>query len=280
MNLLQGAHEANIHSVVASLPKQLPSRLTTLQKACPEATYAANPFACPPGSKVGSATVSTPVLPDHLTGPAYLVSHGGAAFPDLDLLLEGDGVRVILNGTTQIKNGITTSTFGSIPDVPVTSFVLDLPQGPNSALAVNGEAFCTQTLTMPTTITAQSGTVIKQETNVGVAGCTGGKGKTRFKILSKKIVHNKLVVRVQTFAPGRISIKSRYLRTTFKHVGKAGKFTIKAPLSHKGVKGQRAHKLKFKARVGFLPKNKAEAISAVFTRVGFKHKSKGKKKHK
>jgi hypothetical protein len=280
VNLLQGAHEANIHSVVASLPKQLPSRLTTLQKACPEATYAANPFACPPGSKVGSATVATPVLPDHLTGPAYLVSHGGAAFPDLDLLLEGDGVRVIVNGTTQIKNGITTSTFGSIPDVPVTSFVLDLPQGPNSALAVNGKEFCTQTLTMPTTITAQSGAVIKQETNVGVANCTGGKGKTRFKILSKKVVHNKLVVRVQTFAPGRISIKSRYLRTTFKRIGKAGKFTIKAPLSRKGRKGQSAHKLKFKARVGFLPKNKAEAISAVFTRVGFKHRAKGKKKHK
>ncbi|HEX3434013.1 MAG TPA: hypothetical protein VHT25_08135 [Solirubrobacteraceae bacterium] len=278
VNLLQGMHEANIRSVVASLPKQLPSRLTTLQKACPEATYAANPFSCPPGSKVGTATVSTPVLPDHLTGPAYLVSHGGAGFPDLDLLLEGDGVRVILNGNTQIKGGITTSTFGSIPDVPVTSFVLDLPQGPNSALAVNGKEFCTQTLIMPTTITAQSGTVIKQETNVGVANCTGGKGKTRFKILSKKIVHNKLVVRVQTFAPGRISIKSRYLRTTFKRVAKAGKFTIKAPLSRKGRKAQSARKLKFKARVGFLPKNKAEAISAVFTGVGFKHKAKGKKR--
>jgi hypothetical protein len=280
INLLQGAHEANIRSVVASLPKQLPSRLTTLQKACPEATYAANPFACPPGAKVGTATVATPVLPGKLTGPAYLVSHGGAAFPDLDLLLEGSGVRVILNGTTQIKNGITTSTFGTIPDVPVTSFVLDLPQGANSALAVNGKEFCTQTLTMPTTITAQSGKVIKLQTNVGVAGCTGGKGKTRFKILSKKIVHNKLVVRVQNFAPGRISIKSRYLRTTFKRVAKAGKFTIKAPLSRKGRKAHSARKLKFKARVGFLPKNKAEAISAVFTGVGFKHKHKGKGKGK
>jgi hypothetical protein len=279
VNLLQGVHEANIHSVVAELPKSLPSRLTTLQKACPEATYTANPFSCPAGSKVGSATVTTPVLPQPLKGPAYLVSHGGAAFPDLDLLLEGDGgVRVILEGNTDIKNGITKSTFASIPDVPVSSFVLDLPQGANSVFTAIGGALCSQTLIMPTTITAQSGTVIKQNTNVGVEGCTGGKGKTRFKILSKKIVKNKLVVRVQTYAPGRVSLKSRYLRTTYKHFAKAGKFTIKAPLSRKGIKGQRAHKLKFRARVGFYPKSKAEAISAAFTNVGFKHNAKKHKK--
>jgi hypothetical protein len=279
VNLLQGVHEANLRSVVAELPKSLPSRLTTLQKACPEATYVANPFSCPSGSKVGSATVTTPVLPQPLKGPAYLVSHGGAAFPDLDLLLEGDGgVRVILEGNTDIKNGITKSTFASIPDVPVSSFVLDLPQGPNSVLTAIG-TLCTQSLLMPTTLTAQSGTVIKQSTNVGVEGCTGkGKGTTRFKILSKKIVKNKLVVRVQTFAPGRVSLKNRYLRTTYKHFAKAGKFTIKAPLSRKGVKAQRARKLKFNARVGFYPKSKREDISVAFTKVGFKHKAKKRKK--
>jgi hypothetical protein len=278
VNLLQGAHEANIKSVVAELPKSLPSRLTTLQKACVAATYEANPYSCPAASKVGSATVTTPVLPQPLKGPAYLVSHGGEAFPDLDLLLEGDGgIRVILESKTDIKGGITKSTFGSIPDVPVSSFVLDLPEGANSALTAVG-ALCTQTLAMPTTITAQSGAVIKQNTPIAVGGCTGhGKGKTRLKILSKKIKHNKLVLRVQTFAPGRVSVKNRNLRTTFKKFAKAGKFTIKVPLSRKGVNGQRAHKLKFKARVGFLPKSKAESISVLFTRVGFRHK---KHKHK
>ncbi|HEY1450865.1 MAG TPA: hypothetical protein VGF47_07915 [Solirubrobacteraceae bacterium] len=280
VNLLQGAHESNIRSVVAELPKSLPSRLTTLQKACPSATYEANPFSCPPGSKVGSATVTTPVLPQPLKGPAYLVSHGGEAFPDLDLLLEGDnGVRVILESQTDIKNGITKSTFGSIPDVPVTSFVLALPQGPNSALTATG-TLCTQTLTMPTTITGQSGAVIKQATPIAVAGCTGGKGRTRLKILSKKIKNNKLVLRVQTFAPGRVSVKNRNLKTTYKKFAKAGKFTIKVPLSHKGINGQRVHKLAFKARVGFLPKAKTEDISVAFTQVGFRHKAKKKAKHK
>ena len=51
----QPAGEANIKSVLVQLPKQLPSRLTTLQKACPEATFEANPFTCPAGSFVGGA---------------------------------------------------------------------------------------------------------------------------------------------------------------------------------------------------------------------------------
>jgi hypothetical protein len=269
VDLLQGAHEANIRSVVAELPKSLPSRLTTLQKACLAATYEANPFSCPAGSKVGTATVRTPVLPAPLSGPAYLVSHGGQAFPDLDLLLEGDGgVRVILESHTDIKNGITKSTFPSIPDVPASSFVLDLPQGPNSALTAVG-TLCTQTLTMPTTITAQSGAVVKQNTNIAVGGCTGhGKGRTRIRILSKKIKHHKLVLRVQIFAPGRVSVTNRNLKAKFRKFAKAGKYTIKVPLSRRGRKAQAAHRLKFKFRVGFLPKSKAESVSVVFARIG------------
>ena len=55
--LTQGSGQANIKSVKVQLPKQLPSRLSTLQKACTEAQFAANPSGCPAGSKVGTATV-------------------------------------------------------------------------------------------------------------------------------------------------------------------------------------------------------------------------------
>lgn len=171
-------HQANVASVRAQLPVALPARLSTLQQACPEATFRQDPRTCPSGALVGGASVSTPVLPDRLSGPAYLVSHGGLAFPDLDLILEGDGVRVILVGNTSIRRGITSSTFASIPDVPVSSFALNLPVGPHSALAANGN-LCKHKLIMPTTITAQNGAQIRQRTRIAVTRCHARKARHR-----------------------------------------------------------------------------------------------------
>jgi hypothetical protein len=162
--------QANVRSVLVALPKRLPSRLSTLNHACLEAVFNANPSACPPLSSVGTATVTTPVLPDKLIGPAIFVSHGGAGFPDLDLVLSGDGVTVILVGNTNIAGGITTSNFATLPDVPVSSAEVRLPAGKNSALTAIGN-ICKQRLAMPTTITGQNGKVINQRTRITVSGC-------------------------------------------------------------------------------------------------------------
>jgi hypothetical protein len=177
----QASSQANIASVKVDLPKQLPSRLTTLQKACTNAQFEANPAGCPAASLVGHATAVTPVLPVALTGPAYFVSHGGEAFPSLIVVLQGDGVTVDLVGTTFIsKAGITSSTFKQVPDVPIASFELTLPEGKYSALATNLPAkakgsFCGQKLTMPTAFTGQNGAVIHESTPVSVTSCPKAK---------------------------------------------------------------------------------------------------------
>lgn len=171
-----GPGQANIGKVRVILPKQLPARLTTLQKACTEAQFNVNPAGCPAASSVGMATAVTPVLAHPLTGPAYLVSHGGAAFPDLVFVLQGEGIVLYLDGNTNIKKGITSSTFNSVPDAPITSFETAFPEGPHSVLATNIPAkakgsMCQQKLTMPTTITGQNGAVMTQTTKIGVTGC-------------------------------------------------------------------------------------------------------------
>ena len=213
--------QANIRSVKVDLPKQLPSRLTTLQKACPDSTFNANPASCPAASRVGDAKAITPLIPVPLEGPAYFVSHGGAKFPELIVVLQGYGVTLDLHGETFIsKAGITSSTFHTVPDAPVGSFELTLPEGANSALAANGN-LCSATrtvlvkkrvtvrskgrtrfvtrkvrkkvaasLVMPTAFNAQNGAVIHESTPIEVTGCSKhtlkGASKTKPKHKNKK----------------------------------------------------------------------------------------------
>jgi hypothetical protein len=201
VKVTQKSGEANIHKVNLTLPLALPARLTTLQKACTEAQFNTNPAGCPEGSNIGTATARTPLLSSPLTGPAYLVSHGGAAFPDVEFVLQGEGVQIVLDGNTNIKKGITYSKFETVPDAPISSFETILPQGPHSALAANANLCTTKTvtvkrrvtihrhghtlhvqrtikkqapttsLTMPTIITAQDRAVVTQNTKIGVTGC-------------------------------------------------------------------------------------------------------------
>jgi hypothetical protein len=198
--------QANIHEVRVELPRQLPVRQSTLPKACVEAQFAANPAGCPPASIVGYAKAVTPILPVPLEGPAYFVSHGGAGFPDLDFVLQGYGVTIDLRGETFIgKSNIISTTFKTVPDQPVTSFELTLPKGPYSALTNNGDlCHVTKTvavkekvrkkvkghirtstrkvhkkvfakLVMPTTVIAQNGAELHQNTVIAVREC--GKAK-------------------------------------------------------------------------------------------------------
>jgi hypothetical protein len=200
-NAPQGT-QSNIRSVKVDLPKQLPSRLTTLQKACTAAQFNTNPAGCPAASVVGHARAITPILPVPLEGPAYFVSHGGEAFPSLIVVLQGYGVTIDLVGSTFIsKAGITSSTFKTVPDQPVTSFELTLPEGKFSALAANGNLCAvTKTVTvkktvtekihgrskrvvkktaktvagslaMPTAFIGQNGAEIHESTPVSVTGC-------------------------------------------------------------------------------------------------------------
>ncbi len=166
-----GSGQANFASAKIDLPKQLPSRLTTLQKACAAVVFEANPAACPAASLVGHARVRTPLLPVPLEGPAYFVSHGGEAFPSVIFVLQGDNVVLDVVSTTFIsKSGITSATLKTVPDAPFTSFELVFPQGKYSALAANGN-LCKSKLAMPTKFVAQNGLVVTQTTKIRVTGC-------------------------------------------------------------------------------------------------------------
>jgi uncharacterized repeat protein (TIGR01451 family) len=181
--------EANVARVKVSLPKQLPSPLKTLQKACTENVFAENPGNCPASSQVGSVRVNTPILANPLTGPAYFVSHGGAKYPELIMVLSGeDGIQVQVHGETFIsKQGITSATFSTVPDVPFSQFELTFPEREDPALTANGN-LCKGTLLMPTEMVGQNGMVLTQSTKISVTGCPKVKKASHKK---KKARHHK-----------------------------------------------------------------------------------------
>ncbi|HUB35365.1 MAG TPA: hypothetical protein VL972_00940 [Solirubrobacteraceae bacterium] len=236
---------ANVRQVELQLPNALPSRLTTLQQACTESQFAANPGGCPEGSQVGSAIARTPLLNVPLQGPAYLVSHGGAAFPDLVFLLRGEGIQIELVGHTDIKKGITYSKFETVPDAPIESFEASFPEGPHSVLAANGN-LCAQSLVAPTKIVAQDDAQFVQNTPVTVSGCPPASPSVT--ISKVKVKGDALLVTVKTSAAGTLTLAGGGLRKTVKRDLKAGSHRISVRLDRKGMAAKRRHgKLNLKA---------------------------------
>lgn len=263
VKVLSGRGQANIGKVKVLLPKQLPSRLTTLQQACVAAVFDANPASCPAGSVVGSATAVTPVLKGALTGPAYLVSHGNTAFPDLEIVLQGEGVTLTLDGLTDIKKGVTSSTFNTVPDAPVSTFDLTLPKGRHSALGANlppkaKRSMCSQRLLMPTQITGQNGAVIKQTTKISVEGCPN-----ILSLLSHSVHSRSLTLSVSVPSAGSLTASGKGLSLSSKssegretlvlrlHTKRGGKLTTKVRLTFIPSTGKDRKKLGKSLRVSF-----------------------------
>jgi hypothetical protein len=251
VKVTEAPHQADIQELQLQLPPQLVARLTTLQKACLASEFETGP---PPGTckstaQTGTATVTTPVLPDPLKGEAYFVSHGAASFPDLDLVLKGDGVEVVLVGHTHIaRSSITTSTFESLPDVPISSAVVSLPTGSNSAVTANG-ALCGANLIAPTTIIAQSGAKITQNTRIAIGGCP-------IKLISHKRNGRRLTLKVWVPEAGRLSITGQGVKRVSVRVKKAGTIvTFRVALTPSAMVALHGHGKKPRVRIGFAPQS-------------------------
>jgi hypothetical protein len=161
---------ASIRSVMTQMPAQLRPRLTTIQHACVAARLSSL-TSCPAESQVGYATVTSPATHSPLAGPIYLVSHGGTALPSLVMPLQSEGIDVNLEGTLNVSpKDVISATFNDLPDVPVSSFDLQLPRGPYSLLGAIAN-LCGKRLGLAYSLADQIGTKIKGVVRVAVSGC-------------------------------------------------------------------------------------------------------------
>jgi uncharacterized repeat protein (TIGR01451 family) len=150
--------EAWLSAAKFEFPKQLPARLSTIQKSCPAGTFDANPAACGVGSRIGTAMVRTQLLPVALEGPVYFVSNGNQKFPEAVIVLQGDGVTVDLHSETFIneKTGVTSATLPAIPGVPFEEATVTLPAGQYSEFTANTSLCTSKTVTVKRKVTVRS----------------------------------------------------------------------------------------------------------------------------
>jgi hypothetical protein len=131
------AGEAGIKRVSVALPHSEFLAQEHIATICTRAEFAAG--GCPRGSVYGHAEVWTPLLDKPLEGPVYLRS-SNHELPDLVAALHGQ-IDIELSGKIdEYKQGIRT-TFQSVPDAPVSRFVLTMKGGKKSLL-VNSVNTC------------------------------------------------------------------------------------------------------------------------------------------
>jgi hypothetical protein len=129
--------QANLARVAVGLPHTEFLAQAHIHQVCTRVQFAAE--ACPASSIYGYAEARTPLLSDPLRGPVYLRS-SSHKLPDLVAALRGQ-INIDLDGRIDSHNRGIRTTFETIPDAPISSFVLRMKGGKKSLLE-NSASLC------------------------------------------------------------------------------------------------------------------------------------------
>jgi hypothetical protein len=149
------AGEANTKLVSVALPKGEQLDNAHLESVCSRVQFAAQ--SCPALSRIGTAKAITPLLEAPLRGPVYLrtAPENKSGLPDVVADLHGQ-IHVILDGKIKTVHSRLRTTFGSVPDVPVASFSLDLAGG-KKGLLQNESSLCAKRRSAAVRMVGQNG---------------------------------------------------------------------------------------------------------------------------
>ena len=140
--------QANIGRVSVVLPKSQFIDQDHINNTCTRPQFAENK--CPAKSILGHARAFTPLLDKPLEGPVYFRANGGEReLPDLVADLNGQIHVVVVGFNDHVsKKGSEISrirnTFATVPDAPVSKFVLELNGGKKKGLIENSENLCSR----------------------------------------------------------------------------------------------------------------------------------------
>jgi hypothetical protein len=163
----------HVQNVSVTLPAgtALSSAVANGLQGCTDAQFAGN--SCPDASKVGTVSITTPLLPDQLTGSVYIGAPTPSQMYRLFVIASADNVTIKLTGQAlpNSTTGQLTTVFDQNPQLPFSDLNLRLFSGPLAALA-NPESCGTFTTTSD--ITPYSGAPdATPSSSFNITGCSG-----------------------------------------------------------------------------------------------------------
>jgi hypothetical protein len=150
------AGEANLAYAQVALPHSEFLDQAHIRTVCTRVQF--NAGQCPKGAVYGHITATTPLLDETLSGPVYLRS-SSHKLPDLVAVVRGPASRPIevdVVGRIDSINGGIRTTIESVPDVPVSKFVLQM-QGGKKGLLINSRNLCASTNRAVVKLNGQNG---------------------------------------------------------------------------------------------------------------------------
>lgn len=234
--ITQTATEANNERVELLLPKTIGVDGERLSAACPRTDFEAG--SCPESSRVGTATVVSPLLDSELSGAVYVVSDDGLPMVGVDL--KGTLPLKIL-GTSGFKDGGVLTVFEGLPDLPLSRFELVFPGSSTGLLRVTGNVCKDSSFSVD--FTSHAGQKVTRNPSATVKGsCPGGGGngggngngskvkkpKARVVVKGAKRHHPRVAIQVKSGGAALRTVQIRLPRVLKLRRGAARQIVVKA----------------------------------------------------
>jgi hypothetical protein len=249
----QSPGESGLKKAVVTLPPTLALMTKNAKELCTPEQAAAR--ACPEGSIVGSASAVTPLLTETLTGPVYFVegrrtTATGRVVPTLPKLwvaLRGP-IAVDLWADSDVEDDRLVTTFGFVPDAPISEFTLRINGGEHGILAVSardGKAdVCTSTQRAHAVFDGQNGKQRRWRPRV--------KTTCDYDVVSAKLYSTKAKVRIGGIGRGKLTVSGTGIRKTSRTIRTSDAATMSPKLTGTGKRLYRERKA-IRMRVTFDP---------------------------
>jgi hypothetical protein len=258
----QPAGQANLKKVRVMLPLSLALDQDNANGLCEFVDGSKVTPTCPKSSIVGTATATTPILNEPLSGPVYFVKNQRtvaktgrqrATLPKLVIPLVGEnGLKLTLTGTSDVEDDHLVTTFDNIPDAPVSSFKLNINGGKGGILAVSGADICKSTQVAEQQVDGQNNKAADADVFIQTPSCP-------LKVLSKKVGKRSVAIKVGGLHAGKLTVTGKGIKKSTKKISKSTVATIT-------VKRTKGHLGKVKVSFTAAGSKKAKSVTTALSR--------------